>query len=130
MKRSVFYFDDDPALLDIFQEMFKGEYDVRTAAELASARRVIAECEPDIIITDQSMPEISGSAFLREAIEKCPHSFRIMLTGHAGVGDVFEEVTNGLINVFIVKPWREEQMRQALERGGATVEARRKSMTD
>ena len=130
MKRSVFYFDDDPALLDIFQQMFEGEYDVRTSAELAAARRVLAECEPDIIITDQSMPEISGSAFLREAVEKCPHSFRIMLTGYAGVGDVFEEVTNGLINVFIVKPWEEKQMRQALERGGAIVEARRRSMTD
>lgn len=130
MKRSVFYFDDDATLLDIFQEMFEGEYDVRTATTLGAARRMLSECAADIIITDQSMPEISGSQFLREAVEKCPDSFRIMLTGYSVVGDVFGEVTSGLINIFIVKPWKEEQMRQALERGGAAVEARRKKTQD
>ena len=126
MKRSVFYFDDDAALLDIFQEMFEDEYDVRTATTLEAARQMLSECETDIIITDQSMPEISGSEFLREAVEKCPDSFRIMITGYSVVGDVFGDITSGLIDIFIVKPWKEEQMRQALERGGAAVEARRK----
>jgi DNA-binding NtrC family response regulator len=126
MKRSVFYLDDDATLLDIFQEMFEDDYDVRTATTLAAARHMLSECAADIIITDQSMPEISGTQFLQEAAEKCPDSFRIMLTGYTVVGDVFGEITSGLINVFIVKPWKEEQMRQALERGGAAVEARRK----
>ena len=130
MKRSVFYFDDDATLLDIFQEMFEDEYDVRTTTKLAEARQMLSECTADIIITDQSMPEISGSEFLREAIEKCPHSFRIMLTGYAAVGDVFGDITRGLIDVFIVKPWKEEQMRQVLERGGAAVEALRNPLTD
>lgn len=130
MKRSVFYFDDDVKLLDIFQEMFEDEYDVRTASKLSAARQILSDCAADIIITDQSMPEISGSEFLREAIEKCPHSFRIMLTGYSLVGDLLGEVTDGLIDVFIVKPWQEEQMKQVLERGGAAVEAQRKSTPD
>ena len=130
MKRSVFYFDDDATLLDIFQEMFEDEYDVRTATTLEAARQMLSECAADIIITDQSMPEISGTQFLREVAVTCPDSFRIMLTGYTVVGDVFAEITSGLINVFIVKPWKEEQMRQALERGGALVEARRKQTPD
>ncbi len=130
MKRTVSYFDDDAMLLDIFQEMFQDEYDIRTTTELAVARRMLSECAADIIITDQSMPEISGSEYLREASEKCPRSFRIMLTGYAVVGDVFDEVTNGLINIFIVKPWEETQMRQALERGGAAVDSRRRSKSE
>lgn len=125
MKRSVFYFDDDATLLDIFQEMFEDEYEVRTTTKLAEARQILSECAADIIITDQSMPEISGSEFLREAVEKCPHSFRIMLTGYWAVGDVFGQITNGLIDIFIVKPWQEAQMRQVLERGLAAVEAQR-----
>ena len=130
MKRSVFYFDDDATLLDIFQEMFEDEYDVRTTTQLAEARRMLSECAADIIITDQSMPEISGSEFLREAIAKCPHSFRIMLTGYSMLGGVFGDIGSGLIDVFIVKPWTEEQMRQALERGGANVDFRRESKPD
>jgi DNA-binding NtrC family response regulator len=130
MKRSVFYFDDDAKLLDIFQEMFEDEYDVRTATKLEDARRMLSECTADIIITDQSMPEISGSEFLREVLKKCPHSFRIMLTGYSLVGDVFGDITNGLIDVFIVKPWTEEQMRQILERGSAAFESRLDSNSD
>ena len=53
-----------------------------------------------------------------------------MLTGYAVVGDVFGEVTNGLINIFIVKPWEETQMRQALEHGGAAVDSRRRSKSE
>ncbi|HEY0098489.1 MAG TPA: response regulator [Pyrinomonadaceae bacterium] len=126
MKRSVFYFDDDATLLDIFQEMFEDEYDVRTTTKLAEARQMLSECASDIIITDQSMPEISGLEFLREAIKKCPDSFRVMLTGYSLVGDVFGEIANGVIDIFILKPWKEEQMRQVLERGGAAVEVQRK----
>jgi len=130
MKRSVFYFDDDATLLDIFQETFEDQYDIRTTTKLAVARRMLTECAADIIISEQSMPEISGSEFLREASEKCPHSFRIMLTGYAVVGDVFGEVTNGLIDIFIAKPWQETLMRQALERGGAAVGSQRGSNSE
>jgi DNA-binding NtrC family response regulator len=130
MKKSVFYFDDNAMLLDIFQEMFEDRYDIRTTTKLAVARRMLSECAADIIITDQSMPEISGSEFLREAIVKCPRSFRIMLTGYAVVGDMSGDVANGLINIFITKPWNEEQMKQALEHGGAAVESQRNSTSD
>ncbi|HKP72064.1 MAG TPA: response regulator [Pyrinomonadaceae bacterium] len=125
MKRSVFYLDDDATLLDIFQEMFEGEYDVRTATKLSEARRMLSECAADIIISDQSMPEISGSKFLREAAALCPGSFRIMLTGYSAVGDVLGDVSKGIINIFIAKPWEEEQMRQVLERAGASLESNR-----
>lgn len=127
MKLSVFYFDDDNTLLDIFQEMFGDEYNVRTTTQLADARQMLSECAADIIISDQSMPEISGSIFLRETAETCPDSFRIMMTGYAAVGDVLGDVTTGLINIFITKPWSEEQLRQVLERAGAVLQSRRRS---
>ena len=116
MKPSIFYFDDDVVLLDIFEEMFRDEYEVTTAATLSEARRQLARCAPDIIISDWSMPEISGLEFLREAAQACPNSFRIMLTGFAQVGDMSKEISSGIIQLFIPKPWNEERMRHALER--------------
>lgn len=35
MKTSVFYFDDEQVLLDIFQEMFGDEYKIQTASTLS-----------------------------------------------------------------------------------------------
>jgi DNA-binding NtrC family response regulator len=116
VKPSIFYFDDEPVLTDIFREMFSDEYEVWTAAILSEARRILSERAPDIIISDWNMPEISGIEFLRESAELYPDSFRIMLTGFANAGDLIKEISTGLIQFFISKPWSEEQMRKALER--------------
>lgn len=104
--------------------MFDEQYDVLTAATLTEARRVLAECSAEIIISDQSMPEIKGTEFLREAAAMCPDSFRILLTGQVSVGDVLNEVSSGIIHLFEAKPWREERMREILERAGAALDRR------
>jgi two-component system sensor histidine kinase/response regulator len=117
-KVSVLYFDDESVLLDIFGEVFGGEYDVLTASTLAEARQILSRC-PDIVISDMSMPEITGTEFLREAARICPASFRILLTGRVSVFDVIGEVTSGVVQVFISKPWTEAEMRQALDRAAA-----------
>lgn len=116
MKPSIFYLDDEAVLLDIFKEMFSDQYEVQTATTVAEARRVIANCAADIIISDWSMPEMSGIEFLREAARLCPNSFRILLTGFAQVGDMIKEISSGVVQSFIPKPWAEEQMRVVLER--------------
>jgi DNA-binding NtrC family response regulator len=124
MRRTIFYFDDDARLLDVFREMFGDDYDVQTAATLDEARRVLAACNAEIIISDQLMPEIEGTDFLREAAGTCPNSFRILLTGRATVGEVIGELSTGIIHLFEAKPWREERMREILERAVAVLDRR------
>ena len=125
MRRTIFYFDDDARLLELFEEMFRDEYDVLTAETLEEARRVLSDCRVEIIISDQSMPEIEGTEFLREAAAACPESFRILLTGKITVGEVLGDMGAGVIHLFEVKPWREERMREILERAGAILDHRR-----
>lgn len=125
-RHSILYFDDEQKLLDIFKEMFSNEYEVRTAATLTEAQRILHDCATDIIISDQLMPEIEGTEFLRQAAQICPDSFRIMLTGHAGLGQMLPEISSGIIQLFVVKPWEEEQMRQLLERASSSLVLRPK----
>ncbi|HYY58139.1 MAG TPA: response regulator [Pyrinomonadaceae bacterium] len=121
MRRTIFYLDDDEGCLKVFREMFDGEYDVRTEATLAEARRSLAEHPADIVISDQMMPEISGKEFLREVAGAHPASYRVLLTGAITVGDVVREVGAGVIHAFVVKPWTEEEMRRVLERARSLV---------
>jgi DNA-binding NtrC family response regulator len=116
MKRSILYFDDDLILLDIFAEMFRHEYEVKTVAALAEARRILSGTGIDIIISDLSMPEISGVDFLREAVEKSPSLVRILVTGYATAGDVLPEIDNGIVQFFLTKPWLEQEMYQVVRR--------------
>jgi DNA-binding NtrC family response regulator len=123
MKRTVFYLDDDPSQLQLFREIFEGrDYDIQTAVTLHEARSMLAECDPEIIISDQKMPDISGADFLREAAQTCPHSFRIMLTGTATVGEMMSELSTGIIHLFISKPWTEAEMQAALERAATSLD--------
>jgi DNA-binding NtrC family response regulator len=116
LKRSIFYFDDDAGCLKVFSEFFGREYDVRTETTLAGARRALSECSADIVISDQSMPEISGKEFLREVAARHPSSYRILLTGAITVGQALEEVGTGVVHAFVVKPWTEGEMLRVLER--------------
>jgi DNA-binding NtrC family response regulator len=120
--RSVFYFDDETTLLDLFQQMFGREYDVRTASVLAEARRMLSERAADIVISDQNMPEISGKEFLSEAAKLYPASFRIMLTGAMMAGEAIPEIMSGVIQLFVTKPWSRANMQQVLERACAQID--------
>jgi DNA-binding NtrC family response regulator len=116
LKRSIFYFDDDAGCLKVFSEFFGREYDVRTETTLAGARRALRESPADIVISDQSMPEISGKEFLREVADAHPSSYRVLLTGAIPVWDALDEVGAGVVHAFVVKPWTEEEMLRVLER--------------
>jgi DNA-binding NtrC family response regulator len=121
----IFYFDDDATQLEVFQKMFGERYEVLTATTVAEARRVLAEHEPDIIISDQKMPEIDGTEFLREAAAALPDSFRVLLTGAITVGEVLPQVSSGIVHLFAPKPWSEEGLSVALERAAASLEVGR-----
>lgn len=124
--RSILYFDDEAAILNLFQQMFEHEYDVRTTTLLAEARQMLSERPVEIIISDQDMPEISGTEFLSEMAKLYPSSYRIMLTGSMLAGEAIPEILSGIVQLFIPKPWSQQTMRQMLERASLQVDLNRK----
>ena len=110
MSLTILYLDDEAELLTIFELMFSADYDIRTVDNPADALRMLSDCPAEIIISDQMMTRMNGTEFLRLAAGLCPESIRILLTGHAAVGDVLGEMTSGVINIFIPKPWTASQM--------------------
>lgn len=125
MKRSILYLDDEAQSLALFQEMFATEYDVRTATTPFEARRMLSERPPDIIISDQKMPEISGTQFLAEAAKEYPLSYRVLLTGSMLTGEALPEIMSGIVQLFIPKPWTEQSMREMLERASLELDLKR-----
>lgn len=115
-KIAIVYLDDEDGVLQLFVDIFGAEFDVRTATTPGDARGLLAECRPDIIISDQNMPEIEGTEFLRECMEAYPQCVRVMVTGAAGAGQMLGQISEGLIQVFVRKPWVEADMREALGR--------------
>lgn len=125
MKRSILYLDDEPMCLEVFQGLFGDEYEVRTAVTVSDAWRMFRERQSDIVISDQNMPEMSGTEFLSEVAEKYPASYRVMLTGSMSVGEALPEISSGIVHIFVAKPWQESNMRQMLERASLNYDLRR-----
>lgn len=124
MKTSVLYLDDEQCCLDVFRETFEREYDVRTASTPEEARRMLAERPADVVISDESMPDVSGKAFLAEVAAAHPAAYRVLLTGSITVGSALGEIGAGVVHAFVAKPWSKDDIRRVMERGQADEERR------
>jgi CheY-like chemotaxis protein len=61
--------DDDAAIRRVFSEVLRREgYAVQTAASAAEALREVSKWNPDAILLDYRMPEVTGLGFLYRLI--------------------------------------------------------------
>ena len=72
-----------------------------------------------MIISDQRMPEMSGTELMAKVKELYPDMIRIILTGYTDVDTITESINKGHIYKFFLKPWNDQslvlEIRQALE---------------
>ena len=97
--------DDDPLLLDSMRRTLRREpYTILTARSGEEALDILNVKPVDLIISDQEMPGMSGTAFLKRVCERHPAVTRFMLTGQATLDSAIEAINNGGISRFLLKP--------------------------
>jgi DNA-binding NtrC family response regulator len=111
----LFVDDDQGILLSISHLLQKENFEVITAVSGVEGLEIIRNTEGiGVIISDQIMPAMSGIEFLRKAWELAPDSLRIMLTCHSGYDVEHEALYKGGAYRFISKPWKNDELVQAL----------------
>lgn len=117
---SLLLVDDD----DAFRAVMSGElgrrgFEVITADSGQRALRTLEASQPDVILLDLQLPDISGLEVLRAALEKSPGSEVIMLTGHGTMDTAIESIRMGAFD-YVSKPCPldelEVRIQRALER--------------
>ena len=107
--------DDDETTRDTLYELLTEEYDCQTAqtAEQALARLEVDSY--DLVLTDISMPGLSGLELLGQVRQKYPDTPVIIISG---ISD--EEHSQGLIRLgafeFLLKPFRLEVVEKSVKR--------------
>ena len=104
-RHSLLVVDDERQILESVQSLFRRSYDVITAGSGQAGLEVLAGTPPDLILTDQMMPDMPGDAFLKLALELAPDSVRLLFTGYADIEAVTRAVNHGKIFGYITKPW-------------------------
>ncbi|MEQ8623617.1 MAG: response regulator [Vicingaceae bacterium] len=117
MKRTVLYIDDEEANLRTFRSAFRREYTIMTALNGKEALKILETENPDVLITDQRMPEMSGVELLKQLCELYPFSkiSRVMLSGNAEAADINEAKEKYMLKCFLPKPCGHDVLKQIID---------------
>lgn len=106
--------DDEPPAREQLREFLRSEPDVLVVGEAADgleARRMIAELDPDLLLLDIRMPQLSGLEVLEGALPRIPYTiFTTAYASHAVEAFRLEAVD------YLLKPLENARFRQAIER--------------
>jgi signal transduction histidine kinase/class 3 adenylate cyclase len=119
-KPKILVVDDEPDNLDLLYRTFYREYQVLRATSGPAALDILASvADIAVIISDQRMPQMSGTEFLSLTATQYPDIIRIILTGYTDVEDLVEAINSGKVFKYVTKPWEAEELkavvRQALD---------------
>jgi two-component system response regulator AtoC len=106
--------DDDSSIRFALTEALRSwDYDSVSASNLAEARRLFDEAEPNIVLLDIDLPDGSGLDFLIEIKSEQPDLIVVMITGNIDVKHTVAALRGGAHD-FIGKPLRLEELRVTL----------------
>ena len=112
---SVLVVDDDEAIRDTLYDLLSEEYVCQTAETAEQALARLAVNPYDVVLTDISMPGLSGLELLGHVLQKYPHTPVIVISG---ISD--QAHAQGLIKIgafdYLLKPFRLEAVEKSVKR--------------
>ena len=106
----IFIVDDERIIrVTLADEFREAGYSVWEFANASAALMQYNEIEPDIIITDLKMPEISGIEFLKRVKEINNNVYVILMTAYSTVSTAVEAMKLGAYD-YITKPFDNEKL--------------------
>lgn len=104
--------DDEENILAALQRVLRREpYVVLTATSGVEGLALLAAQRVDVVISDQRMPGMTGTDFLRRVKEVYPETVRIVLSGYTELKSVTDAINEGAIYKFLTKPWDDDHLR-------------------
>lgn len=116
-KYSLLYVDDEATNLRVFKSNFRKYFKVFTTTNPLEGIEILKENDIQVIVTDQRMPEMTGTEFLEKILPDHPDVIKIILTGFTDIEAIKDGINRCGIYKYITKPWNFEEMKAVLERG-------------
>lgn len=104
--------DDEENVLHSLQRLLRKDgYVLHLANSVKQAFETLASQPVHVVLSDQRMPDQSGTEFLSKVKDLYPTTVRLMLSGYTEVSSVTDAINQGAIYKFLTKPWDEGQLR-------------------
>ncbi len=123
----ILYVDDEKDNLTVFHSAFRRDYIVYTASSGREGIETMKNNEIHLVITDQRMPEMTGTTFLEKIIPDYPDCIRMVLTGFSDIEAVIQAINTGRVYRYITKPWNREELKITIDNGLETYELKQQN---
>ncbi len=108
---NILFVDDEENILRALRRLFLEEnFNVYTAKSGKEGLEIIQDKEFAVIVSDQRMPEMTGTEFLLRAKELSPNTLRIILTGYADINAAMDAINEAGAYRYITKPWNDREL--------------------
>ena len=107
---SILVVDDEKDIVDSLYDTFVDRFEVHKANSAKEAMAILKDNDIDLIISDQRMPEMTGTELFAEIEKECPNMGKILLTGFSDLSAVVNAINQGAVDKYISKPWGEDQI--------------------
>jgi diguanylate cyclase (GGDEF)-like protein/PAS domain S-box-containing protein len=125
-ERTLLLLDDEENILRSLTRLLRRDgYKILTASNAREAFELLGRHEVHVVISDQRMPDISGTEFLSQVRALYPDTVRLVLSGYTDLRTVTEAINRGAIYKFLTKPWDDEELRREIREAFRTQADRR-----
>lgn len=111
--RNLLILDDEDNILRSLKRLLRRDgYRILATTSAAEAFRILASESVQVVLSDQRMPEMTGTEFFSRVKLLHPGTVRIILSGYTDLDSVTDAINRGAIYKFMTKPWDDDQLRQ------------------
>lgn len=103
-RRRVLIVEDNADLLAILQQLLSDEYEIATARRGEDGVSLATRLQPDVVILDLQLPQMSGIEAGRWIKREVPGVRILVLTALAGAGEPEAVLASGCCDAFMAKP--------------------------
>ncbi|MBI2897370.1 MAG: response regulator [Deltaproteobacteria bacterium] len=114
----ILYVDDEPLLHRAFKRSLSGlAVELVGTCDPREGLELLSKQEFAVVVSDYSMPGMSGLAFLDEVSARRPDATRILVTGQADLEAEVLAVRQNARHQIVTKPWTREGLCELILRG-------------
>jgi EAL domain-containing protein (putative c-di-GMP-specific phosphodiesterase class I)/CheY-like chemotaxis protein len=115
-KPTLLLLDDEENILKALTRIFRRDgYRILSTTSIKEAFSLLATNDVQVIVSDQRMPEMSGTEFFSQVKAIYPNTVRIVLSGYTDLKSVTDAINEGAIYKFLTKPWDDQQIREQIQ---------------
>ena len=115
-ERHLLILDDEENVLRALRRTLRAAgFKVHITTSPDDAFEVLALHPVGVVLSDQRMPLMQGSEFLRRVKDLYPQTRRIVLSGYTDLQSITDAINQGAIYKFVTKPWNDAELQALLE---------------